>query len=691
MSVYKINRLSAENQIEDIYVFSGLEFSDNPGDLFKKDPTNKMFSNIFDKEELEHIKTNKIRVSFVDEAIYDDDNIGTIKLKLFEAIGREASMSEMYLFCFNYFPLNPVTVYQKLTQNNNFALNKVRLNQLLLNLYDKNGVLINFEEKEQYGFDDILDLRLDETPYVVSKPLGMKNIFEDYPFISNPFLAVEHNSLLDKEIKTLSNNLLLETGPILKNNIYLCLASDVFGNIEKKRKNKNPELASKIYFPFLYSDDIENEDALDENRKQLIKFTLEKMTANTKKTFNNIHLFHQIYKNHSLSRHFSPNKRQTGITFFKAIIYPEFKIKIPIETIFKLIHATVDVPLLKYNPKFRQENLYRLYAPQRTTDGQNIPYLEKSLIFRLIRSIGRDKSVSIYTIIQYNKTSFSVICEFYEDGSIVIYPFTNIEVPIDLNNIDAIIQSAVNPLLEQIQPFFEQSGLEIPLFESVQSPNVEMRDIRFQMSYEIHKKFNAKSIIGCLSSVFTVESKDFTQNILLRYKRVSNYNKNDSQEAFIIEKIDQGLKTDEIIVELIQQFTELNKDDARELVAKIVSEIDVIGAIKKKNKINPGFQTLMKVNNSLSNLTVTVSDITNIQYLNIIPVYIDSIVRIIQDPDSCGVDKENIKKLCSGKELKDIEFVELKPEMPEMSEKEDIIMGTPEDLYWFDMDDDNVS
>ena len=33
----------------------------------------------------------------------------------------------------------------------------------------------------------------------------------------------------------------------------------------------------------------------------------------------------------------------------------------------------------------------------------------------------------------------------------------------------------------------------------------------------------------------------------MRYKRVSNYNKRDSQKAFIIEKIDQGYKFNEII------------------------------------------------------------------------------------------------------------------------------------------------
>jgi hypothetical protein len=686
--------LSNENKIEDIYVFSGLEFSntdDDPNELFKEDPTNKIFSDIFDEEELDNIKKNKINVSFIDETIYEDDSIGVVKLKIFEAIERKASMSELYLFCLNYLSLNPGTVYQKLTQYNRWPLNKSRLNQLILNLYDKNGVLIDFKKKEQYVFDDILELRLDETPYMVSKPLGMKNLFEEYPFISNPFLAIEHNSLLDtfdKEKNTINNNLLLETGDFFKNNIYLCLASDVFENIEKKT-TENPKLASKIYFPLLYYDNIENIESLNENQSKLITYTSEKITKDTKKTFDNINLFHQIYKNQTSSDNFSFNKKQTGINFFKATIYSEFKIKIPIESIFKLIHATENAPLLKYNPEFRQENMYRLYAPKLTIDGQNIPHLEKSLIFKLMRIIGKNKCVAIYTVIKYNNINFNVICEFYEDGKIMVYPFTNIEVPINLNNVNEIIQLAVNPLIEQIKPFFEQSGLEIPLFVSVDHPNVEVREIQFQMVYKITQKFDVKKIIGCISSVFTIESKNVTKDIKLRYKRVTNYNKRESQEAFIIEKIDQGFKMEEIISELVQQYTDLNEADATELISKIRSEINMLGINKKQsliNKINPGFETIMFVNTVNSNLTVTVNGINNVNYLKTIPVYVDSIVRIIQDISSCGVEPNKINKLCAGKELKDVEFKELKPEIMKM-EMEEMEM---EDSYLSPIDDDDL-
>ena len=59
------------------------------------------------------------------------------------------------------------------------------------------------------------------------------------------------------------------------------------------------------------------------------------------------------------------------------------------------------LPLIKYNPSKKMENIYRLYTNKVSTKGVKIPYLSKSLIFKLMKIIGRTKSVSCYIIYQY--------------------------------------------------------------------------------------------------------------------------------------------------------------------------------------------------------------------------------------------------------------------------------------------------
>ena len=672
--IFKVNKMSDKNVTDTIYVFYGSRFSeeiDDPNDLFDENPTNKSFNDIFNKDELSYIKEKKVEVIFINQTIHIDDSIGVIKLKIFEAISKEASMSELYLYCLKPEKLNPITIYQNLTQNDKLPLTKVRMDQILLNIYDENGKLMEFglEDKIQYSFDDILKLDLNEKSYLVGQPLGQKFVFSnEYPFIADPFLVTEYDTLLEnsrREITTLSSNLLLESGPIFRNIIYLCLAKDVFEIADIN--DVSSEYTSKIYFPFLYKDNISSLDELDENRSKMIASTSEKLTPDTERNFENIDMFYNIYERQTQSNKFSENTRLTGIKSLKIIIYPDFKIKIPIEVIFKLVHATQDFPLIKYNPETRQENIYRLFAPELTVDGRKIPYLPKTTIFKLIKTIGKSRSIAIYTNIQYNGSHFYMACEFEENGNISVYPLADFESPIFLRKgdtifqeIDEIVKLTVNPLIEQIKPFFEQSGLDIPLFQSIQNNNIEVRDMKFQMMYNITSPIDINKIGGCISSVFVVESSNFKKGVQLRYKRVSNFNKRDSQDAFIIEKIDQGLKLDEIVEELLQQFDDLDEEMATDLIIKIRSELEVTRGANKRRalmiKINPGFQTIMSINLITSELTVVVSGINNIYYLNIIPVYINSIIRITQDISSTGVYTSKINTLCSGKEIDDIEF-----------------------------------
>jgi len=143
--IFKVNLLSDKNVTDTIYVFYGSRFSEeiaDPTDLFEDDPENKLFLTIFNKDELTEIKKNNIDVVFVDQSIHIDDSIGVIKLKIFDAIDKKASMSEIYLFCLKVEKLNPITVYQNLTQNDKLPLTKIRMDQLLLNLYDVDGIVI---------------------------------------------------------------------------------------------------------------------------------------------------------------------------------------------------------------------------------------------------------------------------------------------------------------------------------------------------------------------------------------------------------------------------------------------------------------------------------------------------------------------------------------------------------------------
>ena len=229
--IFKVNYLVNKNIIKKIFVFYGvnLEISD-PNELFQTEPNNDWFKQIFNSFELSKIKQDNIEVIFIKDSIHYDDSIGTIKLKIINAFFPENTFSqeEVYLYCLKSVVLNPITVYQTLTLNDKISLTRIRLDQLLLNINDANGKPIDFNlpEKEKYTFDDILNLNLPNRKLYLAKILGQKIILgeNEYPFVADPFYIQRYDVLLEKSRKamsTMNNSLLLDTGVVYNNNIYL--------------------------------------------------------------------------------------------------------------------------------------------------------------------------------------------------------------------------------------------------------------------------------------------------------------------------------------------------------------------------------------------------------------------------------------------------------------------------------------
>jgi hypothetical protein len=182
-------------------------------------------------------------------------------------------------------------------------------------------------------------------------------------------------------------------------------------------------------------------------------------------------MFYDIYK----LKKTNLNYIQKGIKYIKAILKPDFSIKIPLEIIFKIIHATKNSPLIKYNPSTRQENIYRLYTNNFSTDGRKIPYLKKAIIFKLMKTIAKTKSVSVYIELIVNDSIQSVNCEFDENGFITIT--SEFESPESSENIDNIFRESVNPVIQEIKNTMEQSGYKFKNFHSLLDDNVDKGDM----------------------------------------------------------------------------------------------------------------------------------------------------------------------------------------------------------------------
>jgi hypothetical protein len=643
-TVYKVKQL-INGTINTIYVFNGKKSNE-----FKK---------VFTEEEIQQIKTENIIVKYSKQQIHFDDSIGTIKIKILNELKKEIILDEIYLYCQKKETLNAVSVYKSLTQNNNIQLTKVRLEQFLSNINsDESGE--NFKEpveKEIYTYDDIFEMNFNNKKFIINSVLGQKFFIveNEYPFVCNPYEVSDYDTFFErsarKSLTTLNNHLLLNSGNIIDNSIYLCLAEDVLQYLNKK--DVSEETTIKIYFPFLHNKNINSLEDLKSQKGKLLENNKKIINEKVIETFKSIDMFYDIYN----LRKTELNYINKGIKFIKAVIKPDFDIKIPLEIIFKIVHATQENPLIKYNPSSRQENVYRLFTNKIAIDGRKIPYLKKSTIFKLMKSVARNKCVAVYIEPEKNDNIVYLVCEFDEEGYITITSEFN-EV-VNINEINEIFRNSINPIIEEIKILLEQSGYKLNKFNSLTDENIEIKQLTYQTQISITKPLNIETYRGCISSIFINETNNFKGNAInLRFKRVSNYSKFNSMEAFILEKSEQGLRGDQIIEALLENFQEdLDRKQAIEMVSRIANELEIERGVRKtdiKIKNNPGFKTSIILEQITGVITITTENINNINYLYTLPIYLDTIVRLTQDKKSTNYLVKEINRLCSTEEKEDI-------------------------------------
>ena len=662
--IYKVNYI-INGSIDTIYVFNGGKDKD----------TNE----IFNTNEMENINTNKIKVVYSKQQIHLDDSIGMIKIKILNQLKKTVSLDEIYLYCQKIETFNSVSLYQTLTQNKKLSLTNVRLKQFVSNIISQEdgAKFENLEglegEKDVYDYDDIVEMKLDNKKFIVNKVLGQKFfiIENEYPFVVNPYDVKKYDSFLErnsrKSLSTLNSHLLLNTGEIVNNSIYLCLAQDVLNYSENKSIPQ--DLTLKIYYPFLYENNINNLDDLKSIQSELVKKNEKYLNDSTMDYFNTIDMFYNIYD----LRKSELNYVGKGIKYLKAVIKPIYKINIPLEILFKILHATQENPLIKYNPSSRQENIYRLFTDRIATDGRKIPYIKKGLLFKLIKNIGKTKSVSVYINNDSDAGISQFICDFDENGFVTIT--CELEKVMSESRINELFKNNINPIIQEISIFLEQSGYKLSLFDTIKSSNIEIKQLTYECNIKIKHAINLDSYKGCISSIFNNESSSFKKDIHLRFKRVSNFNKVTSQEAFVMEKSGDGFRGDQIIDALLENFhDDLNREQAQELVEKVANEIQLERGVKKidiKIKDNPGFKTTIQLDQKTGVITIRVENINDIFYLDTIPIYLDSIIRITQDKNSTKYPTKKINEICSSQEKVEIKILDIiSPVESQLSELE---------------------
>ena len=647
--IFKIYHKKNKRETQHIYVFLSHELGKTidilQDDLFHS-RKEKLLS-IFTPTELDSILEESIPVHFIDEPIYIDDNISTIKRKIIENTDLVLSFPEIYLFGIDTKKFNIQTLYYQLTHDEELPLTKQRMIQFIQNFVDFNMDNFSTIEQEEYSMEDLFPFT--EEVMKIKIAIGQKFIIKnEYPFTVSPFDRIESDPLLEKYVtkitSTDNDKLLFTYGNLLNNNLFMCTAEDVL--TKAKKKNESAKMMIQIYFPLLYKENIESLEQLRANKEMLLEKNKKMIDDNFQQYTNTINFFYELYSNKDAPL----PSISYGIKRLHFIIHPPAIVNFPVDIIFKLINTTLNIPMLRWNPGSRRENIYRLYAPQTATDGRKIPYLTKSDIIK-VRRFGISQE-SITLLIED-----VIICNFYKNGTISIQTYPEFSTIQTVDSVQIMIKKFLNPVLNKIKTYLEQSGYSYFNFESLYEKNIEVVELTYIYTTTLDHKSSLDKIKlyrGCVSSVFNILDDDIS-DLKLIFKRISNFNEMDSIDAFITFLNIQGVGPENIIRQIEENFRLTNQNAVLKYSAWVGQrQVERDKNRKIRVKDHPGFPIDVFWKNH--EVVIEVKNIDNINYLRTLPVYLNSLIKLVQYENIIVIAAERTKlteqitQICKKKE-----------------------------------------
>lgn len=642
MSGFFVYHINARGVIETQYLFSG---SGNKADSTLVPSANTVVTN---------------------ETIYNDDTIDTIKRKIFKSINKTIPIEAMYLYGNTKTTLNAHTLFKQLSQNGKMQISMDRFKSFLNNIVSIEGVMVKAtdwisNDKDELSYNDLLQYDIFDKEIVMTIAIGqiIVGLGTNYIYSIDPFKAQYDNTLAKAgtDLITTTNSSLLFENCLNENVLYLCDAkslSSFYNDHPDWLPSSIPHAMDyliPIYFPLLTIDNINSLQTLDAAYKDLIKNSNKLISSNYAKEQDSIRILNNVYDTQNYN---SLKNIYSGIQSIEFILSPPIDCYFPIDIPFKILNATEIMPLIRLSPGRNMEKLYRLYATEISQDGRKIPYFTKSQINKQSKALSGSNRVGIVLqpIDEFNKSE-NYYCEIDNKGNIYCKAFFG-DV-LSENDINEKLSNTFNPIITQMNDVLKKNGLSLSQFKSVTDKNVEIVAIGYKIGYTLNVIPEIKKTIGCSSAVINLERDGLKDGVKMQYKRVADFQKMASQEAFIIRLLNISMN-ENIILEQLQDNFELEEDEARELLAGVLNRVQLARSGNREVKIrtNPGFPIEILQDPMSNTINCSISNIDNIKYIPFIKKYITSILLITQGKSAYNFSFEEVEKVCSKAKLKDV-------------------------------------
>lgn len=691
-NIYKLCKLHRGGSISHAIVFrgnSGINEADN----------------LFNDLEITNMKLNNTKIEYSEQTIHKDDSIHTIKHKLVKELDENTHAYEnIYLYAKASQHINLWNVYQTVTANETYPLTQTILGQLLIHLNASDDIVRSISVKPLYSYQDLLQyFKKNEIEMDIFIPIGQKFASAyDYLFSSNPHnlsaYSPEYTQNSANPLYLYEHSLLFTYGEIKNNEIYYAELEDMVDNANDI--NLTEEAMIKNYFPLLMKLQITSSSLFEEQKLSLIETYKKKTFAANEQSLRIHEAFYSIYDKKTEDLQYISK----GLREFDMVIHPINTSHLPLDIVFKNIHASKEIPFIKYNPGARRENLYRIYSERIATNGSKIPYLKEPSVHNLSKEIGKSKTIAFYIHTDNNDYS-SIIIELHKNGNMTMKgEMTNV---VSVDTFNTFITSLTNHVIINLNTFLEQIGYKMKTIKNVYDTRVEFTNIDITCEFDIKKELSLKKspYVNCITKIFDIVDGDIKKGYLLNYKKVNNYRKMDAIEAMIT-NVYNKTNSDKEVIDALKLNHDLEQDEAVQAFTTYLNNFTQINGefVNKTTQIveNPGFQMSLRPSIFENKFTITVTGITNTHYIGPIFVYIDTLLRITQQPNTTEFDLDHFETLCAKQKKKDelpkenlvitvepiIKPITFQPEQEEDDDDEGFFYASEEDDDDEDEDED---
>jgi hypothetical protein len=639
-NIYKIYLLDSIGNVNKVILFQGS--ADAPADI----------SDSFSEMELAKIQAIQPAFVYSKQIIHKDDSIRTIKMKIIQELGlNNVAYDELYMFSKTKDRLHLLKAYLEITQQEKIEINKQMVGQFLNNLQILDLDKINYLDQHNapnYTYNDFKKIFPNES-HELFIPIGMKfTKARDLLFSANPFhiLPSEEYSFspsADNQLINFENGLLLNYGDLIDNTIYVCLTQNVIDySVEN---NLDDEFILSLYYPFLYEKNINSEESLAENKQTLLAASKNLFKSNLFEKMNSV--VDSFYRINYVTPQDQIRYNEVGILDFDIVLHPELPTVLPLDIIFKQIHASRVIPYIKYNPGIRREPMYRLYSTKRTKTGKKIPALSKNQIQTLSKKTGKNRQITLFIQYVIDHMIVDLFLDLHSNGNIGLR--TELKHPVPIETLQQIFQDVINPIISSINTYIESSGYKIREFFSLKDTNIEILNVRYTISATgINSEIVLKDYASLLASFFDISDYNLDAGANLIFKRVENYEKMNAMAAMITRLFKQTNNQKEIVSSIMVNF-ELTEEEALKQIMKYLdSHTRIQGQFVNKTVDiveNPGFPIFMRFFPFENKITIDIDEITSFEFIDILRVYFDSFFKITQNVDTLPIRKGELLKM----------------------------------------------